>query len=94
MYGETICNKHDYEGAEECPDCELESKNIAFETWIFDGRRYLAIPLDGKVHIMDQSGSNYGAWFDVQSFRKRQQSRNQQEWTALGAAFLMPPTPL
>lgn len=92
-YDNQTCNKLDYEGEGECPDYLLKSKKQAFETWMFDGVRYLAIPLDGRVHVISQDGSNFGSWFDVQSFRKRQQSQSPQEWMALGMAFLMPPVP-
>ena len=47
-----------------------------FETWIFDGVRYIAVYDGNKVNICDQNGFNYGGWHSIHNFRKEQQSKS------------------
>lgn len=48
----------------ECSDC--------FQTWVSKGVRYLAIPVDAGVHIVDEDGKNYGSFLTVDRFRSLQ----------------------
>lgn len=43
-----------------------------FDTWTHKGMRYLAVPCDAGVSVVDQYGQNYGAWMDLAKFRKLQ----------------------
>lgn len=48
----------------------------AFETWRKGEVTFLAFPGDGKVHVMDDEGNNYGTWYSVKSFRDSQKKGN------------------
>lgn len=54
-----------------------------FETWVFKGVRYLAVPgeQDGNeyVRICDEFGSYFGSFICIENFRKRQNSN--QSWS-------------
>lgn len=43
-----------------------------FTTWVSKGVRYLAIPCDAGVHIVDEDGKNYGSFLTVDRFRSMQ----------------------
>ena len=43
----------------------------AFETWMHAGKRFLAVNCDQGVHIITETGENYGTWYSVASFRSR-----------------------
>ena len=48
-----------------------DSMEKAFRTWRHDGRVYLAFPNgNGNVSVMDDGGSFYGSFFDLESFQK------------------------
>lgn len=49
-----------------------EPKLKLFKTWTHKGVRFLAVHVDDTVRVIDEHGNNYGGWFDVESFRKRQ----------------------
>lgn len=45
----------------------------AFQTWIFRKVRFLAVPRDlGEIAVMDENGTNYGAYQSIDSFREAQ----------------------
>lgn len=46
-------------------------QNRIFETWSIKGTRFLSVPADQGVRIIDQAGNNYGTWFSVDEFKKR-----------------------
>lgn len=56
-----------------------------WETWKFNGTEFIAFPHGNnnqEVIIYDEHGKNYGSFYDVESFRKRQKDGN--SWGALG----------
>jgi hypothetical protein len=68
---------------------ELTSETpAAFSTWNFKGVEFIAIPSDRAFHIMDEQGNNYGAWMDVDGFRKRQRIQNNMAIQPLGKGRL------
>jgi transposase len=44
----------------------------AFTTWIFNGTKYIAVPVRDKHEIMDEDGNYYGVWVKVENFRNYQ----------------------
>jgi hypothetical protein len=42
-----------------------------FKTWKFAGVTYLSFPMGDGFGIVDEQGGWYGAWQDVDNFRKR-----------------------
>ena len=44
-------------------------QNRIFETWSIKGTRFLSVPADQGVRIIDQAGNNYGTWFSVDEFK-------------------------
>jgi len=43
-----------------------------FETWTFNGKRFLAARRASDVLVCDESGGFYGAWMTVSNFRQAQ----------------------
>jgi hypothetical protein len=44
----------------------------AFETWVHDKTRFLAVPSyeGGNVFVLDEHGNNFGAWYSAEGFRR------------------------
>ena len=49
-----------------------EEAGKAFETWVFNGLRFLAFTKGDGVIVIDESGRAYGGWMTIDNFRKRQ----------------------
>jgi len=60
-----------------------------FITWKHATMVYLALPIDQSFHIMDETGNNYGTWYIVEDFRKRQ--REGGDWSPLGKVSRVQP---
>ena len=41
-----------------------------FEPFVYKQTRYLAVRRDNGVHIVDETGANYGSYHDIKSFKK------------------------
>lgn len=43
----------------------------AFTAFRFGGLKFIAIPIDrGNIHVLDDTGKNYGSWMDMNSFKR------------------------
>lgn len=42
----------------------------AFESFTYLGRKFLAFPTQGGIHVIDEHGNNFGSYFDRKSFQK------------------------
>ena len=60
----------------------------AFETWVYAGIRYVAVPNgNGESSVIAQTGEHYGSWQDTARFRKLQK-QGKDESLVLGRAEL------
>lgn len=48
----------------------------SFETWKFNGIRYLGIPFNNSVYISDENGNGFGTWYTIKSFCEKQKKEN------------------
>lgn len=56
-----------------------------FETWIFDGVRFLGVATPDGVHVTDQYGNWYGGFQSVKSCRAMQQDGRAEPLAGLKA---------
>lgn len=52
-----------------------------FETWIFNGVRYLAVNLPGRIHVVDEDGRNFGTFASMPAHFRQLQRRGGSEST-------------
>jgi hypothetical protein len=57
-----------------CNEETKEPETMKFETWKFEGKRFLSLPTGNScnVAVMDENGESYGAWYSTEDFRTRQ----------------------
>jgi hypothetical protein len=52
------------------PNEEIGTEEKAFQTFKKDGIRYIAIPYDQGIKVIDENGINYGGFMNIENFNK------------------------
>lgn len=52
------------------PNEKIGTEEKSFYTWKRNNLRFLGVPADNGIRVIDENGINYGGYFDVKSFNE------------------------